>query len=89
MEERSCEFDVHPRLTLIAYFLNLQGFLFAQLQGGIAGAGLVYVNYVHAIDIVEGGRHIRTLNTTGLFATYAVGSPHQKRRSVADFKLIG
>ena len=89
MEESSRELDVHPRLTAIAYFVNLQGFLFAQLLGGIVGAGLVYVNYIHAIDIVEGGRHIRTLNTAGLFATYAVGSPLQMRRNLADFKLIG
>lgn len=50
---------------------KVPGFLFAQLLGGIVGAGLVYVNYIHAIDIVEGGRHVRTLNTAGLFATYA------------------
>jgi len=75
MEESSRELDVHPRLILVLYFFNLQGFLFAQLLGGVVGAGLVYANYIHAIDIVEGGRHIRTLNTAGLFATYAIGSP--------------
>lgn len=32
----------------------------------------MYANYIHAIDIVEGGRHIRTLATAGLFSTYAV-----------------
>ena len=89
MEESSRELDVHPRLTLIAYFIDPQGFLLAQLLGGIVGAGLVYVNYIHAIDIVEGGRHIRTLNTAALFATYAVGSPHPEAQEFADFKLIG
>jgi glycerol uptake facilitator-like aquaporin len=79
MEESSRELDVHPRLAHVVYF-NLQGFLFAQLLGGVVGAGLVYANYIHAIDIVEGGRHIRTLNTAGLFATYAVGSPHSESR---------
>ena len=44
MEESSRELDVHPRHTLVVYFLNLQGFLFAELLGGIIGAGLVYTN---------------------------------------------
>jgi aquaglyceroporin related protein len=74
MEESSRELDVYLRLILVVYFLYLQGFLLAQLLGGIVGAGLVYANYIRAIDIVESGRYIRTLNTAGLFATYAVGS---------------
>lgn len=41
-------------------------------MGGLVGAGLVYANYIHAIDIVEGGRHIRTQTTASLFSTYAV-----------------
>ena len=46
---------------------------FAQLMGAICGAGITYANYIHAIDIVEGGRHIRTVpGTASLFATYAV-----------------
>lgn len=44
----------------------------AQLLGGLVGSALVYANYIHAIDIVEGGRHIRTLATAGLFSTYAL-----------------
>ena len=82
MEESSRELGVHPRLTPVVYFLNLQGFLFAQFLGGIVGAGLVYANYIHAIDIIEGGRHIRTLNTAGLFATYAVGSRHPRSAGI-------
>ena len=44
----------------------------AQILGGVVGAGVVYANYIHAIDIVEGGRGLRTLATAGLFSTYAV-----------------
>ncbi|KAL0946192.1 hypothetical protein HGRIS_012453 [Hohenbuehelia grisea] len=50
---------------------KVPGFIFAQLMGGIVGAAIVYGNYIHAIDIVEGGRNVRTLKTAGLFATYA------------------
>lgn len=32
----------------------------------------MYANYVHAIDIFEGGVGVRTLKTAGLFATYPV-----------------
>jgi len=41
-------------------------------MGGLVGAALVYGNYVHAIDIFEGGNGARTQATAGLFATYAV-----------------
>jgi len=42
-------------------------------MGGLCGAGVIYANYIHAIDIVEGGRGIRTVpGTAGLFATYAL-----------------
>jgi len=44
----------------------------AQLLGGIVGAALVYANYFHAIDLVE-GHGVRTLATAGLFSTYAMG----------------
>ncbi|KAG1745875.1 major intrinsic protein superfamily membrane channel protein [Suillus paluster] len=47
-------------------------YIFAQLLGGFCGAGIVYANYFHAIDIVEGGPGIRTISGSGdLFATYA------------------
>ncbi|THU85961.1 hypothetical protein K435DRAFT_868752 [Dendrothele bispora CBS 962.96] len=42
------------------------------MMGGLVGAAIVYANYIKAIDIVEGGRHIRTLKTAGLFSTYAL-----------------
>ena len=50
------------------------GYCVAQLMGGLVGAALIYANYIHAIDIVEGGRTIRTLKTAGLFSTYAVSA---------------
>lgn len=48
-------------------------YIFAQLMGAITGALIVYANYINAIDVVEGGRHIRTVpGTANLFSTYAV-----------------
>ncbi|KAL0066887.1 hypothetical protein AAF712_006082 [Marasmius tenuissimus] len=51
---------------------KVPGYCFAQLMGGLVGAGIIYANYIHAIDIFEGGREIRTLKTAGLFSTYAL-----------------
>ncbi|KAM5541380.1 hypothetical protein V8D89_004934 [Ganoderma adspersum] len=52
---------------------KVPGYIFAQVMGGLCGAGIVYANYIHAIDLVEGGRHIRTVpGTASLFATYAL-----------------
>ena len=47
-------------------------YILAQVLGGVVGAGVVYANYFHAIDIVEGGGGVRTMATAGLFASYAV-----------------
>lgn len=48
-------------------------YILAQLLGGICGAGIVYANYYHAINLYEGGSDIRTISGTGdLFGTYAV-----------------
>lgn len=47
-------------------------FFLAQTLGAMCGAGIIYANYFHAIDLFEGGRGIRTLSTASLFATYAV-----------------
>jgi len=47
-------------------------YILAQILGGVVGAGVVYANYFHAIDIVEGGRGVRTMATAGLFSTYAL-----------------
>ena len=50
-------------------------YILAQLLGGICGAGIVYANYYHAINLYEGGSDIRTISGTGdLFGTYAVCS---------------
>jgi len=49
-------------------------FIAAQTLGAMCGAGIVYANYFHAIDLFEGGRGIRTLSTASLFATYSVSS---------------
>lgn len=56
---------------------KVPAYIGAQVMGGFVGAGLVYANYIHAIDAVEGGRHIRTVppalpGTAGYFSTYAV-----------------
>lgn len=52
---------------------KVPAYIFAQVMGGLCGAGIIYANYIHAIDIVEGGRNIRTVpGTAGLFSTYAV-----------------
>ena len=52
---------------------KVPAYIFAQVMGGLCGAGIIYANYIHAIDLVEGGRHIRTVpGTAGLFSTYAV-----------------
>ncbi|KIK55578.1 hypothetical protein GYMLUDRAFT_248614 [Collybiopsis luxurians FD-317 M1] len=68
---------INPAVTLsLAIFRGFPWkkvpvFIFAQLLGGIIGAGIVYANYFHAIDIVEGGRGVRTLATAGNFGTFA------------------
>ncbi|KAE9395432.1 putative aquaporin 4 [Gymnopus androsaceus JB14] len=70
---------INPAVTLsLAVFRGFPWrkvpvFIFAQLLGGIVGAAIVYANYFHAIDIVEGGRGVRTLATAGNFGTFAAG----------------
>ena len=54
---------------------KVPSYILAQLFGGFCGAGIVYANYYHAINVYEGGSHIRTIFGTGnLFGTYAVCS---------------
>jgi len=48
--------------------------MLCQLLGALCGAAIVYGNYVDAINIVEGGQHIRTLKTAGLFGTIPVSA---------------
>lgn len=52
-------------------------------MGGIVGAGLAYSQYIHAIDIFEGGRHVRTQATAGLFSSFAVSA--YSPVSIVDF----
>ncbi|KAH9889971.1 aquaporin [Cubamyces lactineus] len=70
---------INPAVTLaLATFRDfpwrkVPAYIFAQLMGGLCGAGIIYANYIHAIDLVEGGRHIRTVpGTASLFSTYAL-----------------
>ncbi|KAG7095778.1 hypothetical protein E1B28_006482 [Marasmius oreades] len=70
---------VNPAVTLsMAIFRGFPWrkvpvYMISQLLGGIVGAAIVYANYFHAIDIVEGGRGVRTLATAGFFGTFAAG----------------
>lgn len=50
-------------------------YFFVQFLGGFIGSGIVYANYISAIDWYEGGRGIRTVPpaekaTAGIFCTY-------------------
>jgi len=51
---------------------KVPGYVLGQLIGAWAGAIIVFGNYFHAIDIVEGGKGERTLKTASLFSTYAL-----------------
>ncbi|EKM51661.1 uncharacterized protein PHACADRAFT_261926 [Phanerochaete carnosa HHB-10118-sp] len=79
---------INPAVTLAFATLRdfpwrkVPAYVLAQLLGGLCGAGVVYANYIHAIDAVEGGRHIRTVpGTAGLFGTY----PAEYMTSVSCF----
>lgn len=66
-------------------------YLVAQLLGGMAGAAVVYGNYISAIDAFEGGPGIRTvgLNTSsaGIFCTYP--APFMTRTGMFFDEFIG
>jgi len=63
----NCLFRGHPWRKFPVYFMG-------QLLGAMAGAFIVYGNYIHAIDTFEGGVGIRTVtgetSTAGVFCTY-------------------
>ncbi|PCH34310.1 aquaporin [Wolfiporia cocos MD-104 SS10] len=70
---------INPAITLaMAAFRDFPWrqvpmYIIAQLLGALCGAAIVYANYLHAIDIYEGGRHTRTIEGTAyLFSTYAL-----------------
>jgi len=45
-------------------------YIFAQFVGAVIGAALAYGQYIHAIDLFEGGRSVRTQATASLFVSY-------------------
>ena len=52
---------------------NICLYIIAQFLGAFVAAGVIYGNYLGAINIQEGGGNIRTVpGTASLFATYAV-----------------
>jgi glycerol uptake facilitator-like aquaporin len=55
---------------------KVPGYLLGQLIGAWLGAIVVFGNYFHAIDIVEGAKGERTLKTASLFSTYAVSGAY-------------
>lgn len=55
---------------------KVPGYLLGQLIGAWLGAIVVFGNYFHAIDIVEGGKGERTFKTASLFSTYAVSGAY-------------
>lgn len=61
----------------------------AQLLGGLFGAVVVYLNYVSAIDVFEGGIGVRTVgniaSTGGIFATYPVPFLSTKGQFFSEF----
>jgi len=67
---------INPAVTLA--LASFRGFpwrkvpiyILAQVLGGLVGAAVVYANYFHAINLVE-GQGVRTLTTASLFSTYA------------------
>lgn len=56
-------------------------------MGGLIGAAIVYANYFHAIDIVEGGRGVRTLTTAGNFGTFPVSFNRHAESCNAQFTI--
>ena len=72
---------------------KVPAYIFAQLMGGLCGAGIVYANYIHAIDAVEGSRHIRTVppespGTAGWFSTYAVSASANRISCVSPYRML-
>lgn len=63
----NCVYRGHPWRKFPVYFMG-------QLLGAMAGAFIVYGNYISAIDAFEGGPGIRTVgganSTAGIFCTY-------------------
>ena len=56
-------------------------------MGGVIGAGLVYSQYIRAIDIFEGARDVRTQATASFFSSYAVSIQTTSLYSLVGLKL--
>lgn len=56
-------------------------------MGGVVGAGLVYSQYIRAIDIFEGARNVRTQATASFFSSYAVSIQPTSLHSWVALKL--
>ncbi|KAH9002553.1 aquaporin [Lactarius hatsudake] len=69
---------VNPVITVCSAMFRdfpwrkVPGYVLGQLIGAWLGALIVFGNYFHAIDIVEGGKGIRTLKTASLFGTFTL-----------------
>ncbi|KAI9443189.1 aquaporin [Lactarius indigo] len=69
---------VNPVITVCSAIFRdfpwrkVPGYVLGQLIGAWLGAIIVFGNYFHAIDIVEGGKGVRTLKTGSLFGTFAL-----------------
>jgi aquaglyceroporin related protein, other eukaryote len=75
LEEGSCKHSGPPSFAsdIDAQCASIsQGYILAQILGGVAGASIIYANYSQALNLVEGGRNVRSELTRGLFATYPV-----------------
>jgi len=64
---------------------KVPGYVIGQLVGAWLGAIVVFANYFHAIDIVEGAKGRHTLTTTGLFGTFAVRLAQSPRNLTHNF----
>ncbi|KIY44990.1 aquaporin [Fistulina hepatica ATCC 64428] len=68
---------INPAITLAMAtwrgfpWRKVPGYILSQFLGALVGAAIVYATFFHAIDVVEGGRGVRTLATAGNFGTYA------------------
>ncbi|KAF9461504.1 putative aquaporin 4 [Collybia nuda] len=68
---------INPAITLsLATFRGFSwkkvpSYILAQVLGGVVGAAIVYATYFHAIDIFEGGRGVRSMDTAGLWGIFA------------------
>ncbi|CAE6487660.1 unnamed protein product [Rhizoctonia solani] len=70
---------INPAVTLASAIFRgfswkkVPSYILAQVLGACTGAGLIYGNYLRAIDIFEGGMGVRTVpGSASLFTTFAM-----------------